>query len=180
MTGLDILEMNISDEFPKFKLVPKSSSWLMKAIGAVLWVVTFGKQHTFLAEYITTIGYTVYTPSDWDKKPDITKIVTLRHERVHMRQRRKYGMFLFTCLYVFLPMPGGLAYFRYKFECEAYEETMRALSELAPWGEETVRSADYREELIDFFTSAQYFWMWPFRKSLETWYDGVLSRLPKR
>lgn len=180
MTALDILEESIAREFPKFKVVKKSDSWLMKAIGAVLFVCTLGKQRTFMTDYYTTIGYTVYVPANWETTPEVSRIIMLRHERVHMRQRAKYGMFLFTLLYVFLPLPGGLAYFRYKFEAEAYEETTRAVVELQPDGLQEVRSPEYRAIITGEFLTAGYFWMWPFKKTINVWYDGVLSRLPSR
>lgn len=178
MTSLDILEEQILQEFSSFKIVKKSTSLLMKIINVVLIVFSFGFQRSFLTDYYTTVGYTVYVPDLWDSTPDVTRIVTLRHERVHMRQRRKYGMFLFSLLYVLLPLPGGLAYFRYKFEAEAYEETVRAVNELQPSGGEVVRSDVYRADIMTVFTGPGYLWMWPFKKTITAWYNGVLSRLP--
>ena len=105
-------------------------------------------------------------------------MIVLRHERVHMRQKNKYGMALFTFLYVLFPLPGGLAYFRTKFEREAYAETIRATVELVPDGKYMVRSSSYKAFLTSEFSSSAYFWMWPFKASNSAWYDSVVAALP--
>lgn len=191
MAGVPLLVQalmaEISAEFPDFKVLMKEDSRLMKAIDTFLKVITFGGMKSFLTDYITTIGYTVYFPKDvWGDPDPFGNIVTLRHERVHMRQRRKYGMFLFTLLYVLLPLPGGLAYFRMKFEREAYSESILAVAELS-FNPETTRDKARRETIITGFTGPSYFYMWPFRKPIEAWYDetaaaaiaSVKSKLPR-
>ena len=50
---------------------------------------------------------------------DIARTVLLRHERVHLRQRRRYGFLPFAILYLIPLLPLGLAYFRARFEWEA-------------------------------------------------------------
>ena len=79
-------------------------------------------------------------------------------------------------LYVLLPLPMGLAWFRAHFEKAAYAETIRAAAEV--WGAEYARSQAHRTHVIDQFTGPSYGWMWPFRASLERWYDQVLATLP--
>jgi len=172
------LEQQIHDEFPDFKVVPKSSSSLMRAIDIFLKVITFGLMKTFMTRFITTVGYTVYVNRTWGLKHDVAKMLTLRHERVHMRQRRKYGSFLFTFLYLFFPVPVLFAYYRRKFEMEAYEETMLSMLELLPLsGEGTLMTPVFKEIVVRHFTTAEYFWMWPWRSSVERWYDETLARL---
>ncbi len=73
-----------------------------------------------------------------------------------------------------VPLPGGLAYFRKKFEMEAYEESLRTLHKYL--GIKAFTPA-LKEFYISQFTSANYFWMWPFRKNLEAWYDGVVAKI---
>ncbi len=77
--------------------------------------------------------------------------------------------------YVLLPLPMGLAWCRAQFEKAAYAESVRAAAEV--WGPAHVRTAAYRDYVIDQFTSASYGWMWPFRAGLERWYDGILASL---
>ena len=45
------------------------------------------------------------------------------------------------------------------------------------WGRSHVEDRDYRDYIIGQFTGASYGWMWPFRGSLERWYDSVLAEL---
>jgi len=176
MTDLDATLMRLELEFPKFKLVYKDSSWLMHFISAFLRVITLGKMSSFMDKFITTIGFVVYVPSDWAVYSSTQRIIILRHESVHMRQRLKYGMFLFTLLYVLLPLPGGLAYFRAKFEKEAYEETILAMCQLYITGPAIVQTESFKRSVIGHFTSAEYFWMWPFKKSLDTWYEEAVRK----
>jgi len=168
---------DIRAEFPAFKLVWKEDSLLMKFIAGFLFLITFGRQRTFQTAYITTIGCSVYVPEGWRLTRDISRIITLRHERVHMRQRRKYSMLLFSFLYLLFPLPGGLAYFRAKFEMEAFEETIKATVELYPNGAQLVLRPDARTQMIENFTGPGYFWMWPFRAHMERWYDAAVAKV---
>jgi hypothetical protein len=174
------LEKQIHKEFPKFKVVPKRKSTLMKAIGIFLKVITFGQMDSFMTQFTTTLGYTVYVTDVWPTHSDNARMIILRHERVHMRQRKKYGSFLFSFLYLFFPLPVIFAYYRMKFEKEGYEETMRAVFELLPaTGLKTLKSAKFRNMTVAHFTTAEYFWMWPFKDAVTRWYDGVVEKLEK-
>lgn len=167
----------LREEFPAFKLVWKEDSRLMKFIAGFLWLITFGRQSSFQTDYITTIGCAVYVPASWRKQSDISRIITLRHERVHMRQRRFFTMPIFTLLYLLVPLPGGLAYFRAMFEMEAYEETIRATIELYPNGAQVVLKPEAKKQMVANFTGPGYFWMWPFRVRVERWYDETVARI---
>ncbi|MFA5202890.1 MAG: hypothetical protein WC708_00540 [Lentisphaeria bacterium] len=147
----------------------------MKLIDVCLKIITFGQMKTFMTNFTTTIGYTVYVSSSWEKMTDINKIIILRHERIHMQQRNKYGPLMFSFLYLFFPLPCIFAYFRMKFETEAYAETIKATAELTEIGAALVQSKEYKEKIIKNFTEASYFWTWPFRASLEAWYSRALS-----
>jgi len=174
-TELAQLEAEVRKEFPNFKVMQKANSSLMKAIDIFLKVITFWKMKDFMQSFITTVGVTVYVPGTWNKRPAQSRMAVLRHERIHMRQAKKYTRPLFSFLYLFFPLPIGLAYFRMKFEKEAYEETLRALKEY--YGIESIANVRFRDDLIKHFTTAEYYWMWPFKKSLEKWYDGFVEKL---
>jgi len=146
----------------------------MKAIDVCLKIITFGQMETFMEDFITTLGNKVYVPETWQNGSLVSKIEILRHERVHMRQARKYGRILFSIMYLLLPLPGGLAYFRKKFEMEAYEESMRTLHMYMGAGALNDR---LKEHITKQFTSANYFWMWPFRKSVEAWFDETAKKI---
>ncbi len=171
------LGMQIRKEFPKFKIVRKSTSTLMKAIDIFLKVITFGQMKRFMT-FVTTVGTTVYVFEEWSERSTTSRIIILRHERVHMRQRKKYGSFLFTFLYLFFPFPVFFAYYRRKFEMEAYEETMKSLVDLLPaTSKRTLRSSTFKEAMVKHFTTAEYFWMWPFKGAISRWYDEAVKRL---
>jgi hypothetical protein len=174
-THLDELEVEIRKEFQTFAIVKKSDSKLMTVINAFLKTITFGKMKSFMEDFVTTIGNTVYVPSKWPNWPTPSKMAVLRHERVHMRQSERYGRILYSLMYLFLPLPIGLAYFRMKLEKEAYEESLRAYAEY--YGASKLKDVDVRDSMVRHFTTAEYFWMWPFKKSLEKWYDDAVGKL---
>jgi len=166
-------------EIPGFRIVRKDRSPLHRAIHRALIVVTFGQMRSYLDSYQTTIGKTVYVTADWDDWSSDRRYVTLRHEAVHLRQFRRLTLPVMAFLYLLVPLPMGLAYFRARFEMEAYAETIRAAAEV--WGRSYPTATEYRKYVIDQFLGPSYGWMWPFRRSLERWYDGVLARLePER
>jgi hypothetical protein len=165
----------LTREFPRFRIVPKRGDRLSKAIDWALRIVTLGGQRAYLTRYHTVIGDTLYVPETWDRLPDLDRVILLRHERVHLRQRRRYGGALMAFLYLVPFLPLGLAYGRARIEWEAYIETLRATAELR--GPEAARSPELRSEIIRRFTGPDYGWMWPFRSTVEAWYDQALSEL---
>jgi hypothetical protein len=130
---------------------------------------------SYLDSYHTTIGSTVYVPSGWEEQPSDSRYVILRHELVHLRQFRRLTLPGMAILYLLIPIPMGVSYFRARLEREAYEETIRATAEV--FGKEQVRTPAFRERIIRQFTGPSYGWMWPFRQQLERWYDSILERL---
>lgn len=177
MTRYDELVAALACEFPRFRIVRKDQSSLHRAIHYALVGLTFGQMRTYLDSFQTTIGNTVYVTSDWDDWDPDRRYVTLRHEAIHLRQFRRFTLPGMALLYVLLPLPMGLAWFRAYFEKEAYAESVRAAAEV--WGPDYPRRAEYRRYVLDQFCGAAYGWMWPFRASLERWYDGVLATLPE-
>lgn len=163
-------------EFPRMRIVKKADSRLHRLIHKALVVVTFGGMRSYLESYQTTIGSSIYVTSDWDERDPLERYCTLRHEAVHLRQFRKFSLPGMAFLYLFLPLPLGVAYFRARFEQEAYAESIRAAAEIHGPGHP--RSQSYRDHILEQFTGPSYGWMWPFRRSLERWYDGVLATLP--
>jgi len=99
----------------KIKLVHKKNSKLMRLIG---WL-TKSFNPTFMDEYTTTIGRTIYLPSKWDNWSKVKQIVILCHEKTHINQYKKCRLW-FVLSYLFLPLPMFFSYFRCKYEAEAY------------------------------------------------------------
>jgi hypothetical protein len=173
----DALVTALRAEFPGFRIVRKDRSALHRAIHVGLVVLTFGRMRSYLDSFQTTIGRTVYVTADWDDWDADRRYVTLRHEAIHLRQFRAFTLPGMALLYLCVPLPMGLAWFRAHFEKEAYAETIRAAAEV--WGADHPRSVGYRRGVIEQFMGASYGWMWPFRASLERWYDRVLATIER-
>ena len=166
---------DLKAEFPDFCIIPKRGHRLSQAIDLALRIVTLGGQRHYLTRYHTVIGDTLYVPETWEQLPDLDRVILLRHERVHLRQRRRYGGALMTFLYLVPFLPLGLAYGRARIEWEAYTETLRATAELR--GLEALASQQLRDEIVGRFVGPDYGWMWPFRSVVEAWYDRVIGEL---
>lgn len=177
----DRLLAEMSEEFPRFRIIPKSESALQKLIHQALVVLTLGQMREYLSGYQTTLGQRIYTTPNWERRSRADRYAVLCHERIHMRQFRRYTWPGMTLLYLLVPLPMGLAYFRARFEMEAYAESIRAAAELH--GVAHVREASFRDHILKQFTSASYGWMWPFPGYMARWYQGQLDQLehaPKR
>ena len=168
----------IEREFPRFRIIPKHESLMQRVIHHGLRLLTLGAMDRYLAGYHTTMGQRVYVAASWDNLSPESKYQVLRHERVHIRQFRKYTFLGMGFLYLFVPCPFGFAFFRAKFEKEGYAESIRAAAEVH--GIEHVASTSFRDNVIQQFTSSAYGWMWPFPKRLGDWYDGVLKELEEK
>ncbi len=170
--SLPELEVEIAKEFSGFRIVQKADVWPMKVIGFLLRVLTFGKMTAFMDHFTTTIGYKVFVPNGWRDYTQQAKMIILRHERVHMRQAKAYGVLWFSFLYLFAFFPIGLAYFRAKFEKEAYAETLRAYNDYG-YPLDDIR----RQQIVNHFIGAEYAWMWPFPKSMNEWYAKTIKEI---
>lgn len=165
----------IEREFPGFRLVRKDRSRLHRLIDRLLRALTLGAMSDYLNGYHTTVGRTVYVAAGWDAMSDAGRYLVLRHERVHLRQFRRFTLPGMVLLYLLVPLPVGLAWFRARCEREAYADTVRTTAELH--GIAAVRDPAFRRHIIGHFLGPGYGWMWPFRRSLERWYDRLLGEL---
>jgi len=171
----ECLISEIRAEFPNFRLVRKHGNRLSHLVDVVLRVVTLGAQSTYLTHYHTVLGDTLYVPGSWESASDVQRAIVLRHERVHLRQRRRYGLPLMTFLYLLPFLPIGLAYGRARLEWEAYAETLRATAEYC--GLEAAEDSDLRRQIVGRFCSGAYGWMWPFRSQVERWFERALDEV---
>ena len=170
----EALLREIGAEFPGFRIVSKAESRLSFAIDRALRLITLGAQCRYLTHYHTVIGDTLYVCDAWASMNDVARVILLRHERVHLRQRRRYGFAPFALLYLLPILPLGLAYFRARFEWEAYRETLRATAELRGLAALDVA---LRRELVRRFVGPDYGWMWPFPRAIERWFDQAVGEL---
>jgi len=148
---------------------------MQRAIDVALKIITLGGQHEYLTRYHTVFGDTLWVPSMWSEETDAQRYILLRHERVHLRQRRRYGTIGMALLYLLPIFPLGLALGRAKIEMEAYRETLRATAEVH--GLSAARDERFVSEMIRRFTSGAYGWMWPFPKMVRRWIDEPLSEI---
>jgi hypothetical protein len=155
------------------RIVSKADAWHQRAIHHLLRVITLGGQAHYLERYVTTIGRSIYVTPDWDARSASDRWMTLRHERVHVEQFRRYGLVPMAIAYLLLPLPFGLAWCRMWLEREAYEETVRAAFELGG----RAAAEGLRAHVIAQFTSGSYGWMWPFPGALHRWYDALVESL---
>jgi hypothetical protein len=181
VSGLEALPLTerllgeIRAEFPHFQIVSKAGNAFSRAIDLSLKCITFGGQSRYMTHYHTVIGSTLYVCDAWTRMSDEARVILLRHERVHLRQRRRYGFVPFAFLYLVPLLPLGLAYGRARLEWEAYRETLRATAELR--GLSALRDAALRDEIVRRFTGPDYGWMWPFRNRVEKWFDEAVAEL---
>jgi hypothetical protein len=171
----EALVERIRAEFPGVRIVRKDRSPLSRAIHVALVAVTLGRMRRFLDGYQTTIGQTIYVTPDWDERPFEDRVITLRHELVHLRQFQTLTFPGMALVYLLLPLPMGLAYGRARLEWEAYRETIRAVAEIR--GRDAARAPALRARIVSQFTGPSYGWMWPFRRQVERWYDDAVDEL---
>ncbi|HEY5959810.1 MAG TPA: hypothetical protein VIV60_24820 [Polyangiaceae bacterium] len=171
----DRLLADILVEFPRFRLVSKRDSPLSRAIDRCLRLITLGRQNRFLTEYHTVIGETLYLAPSWSVMDDRARYVLLCHERVHLRQRRRFGTVPMALLYLIPILPIGLAIGRAWLEREAYRETLRATAEM--YGIEAAAHPALRSSILARFIGPDYGWMWPFPKTVGKWYDCCVDEL---
>lgn len=177
---MDVYEQLLKEmslEFPDFEIRPKATSPRMKVIDTFLKAITFGQMKSFMTSFITTVKETVYVPGDWGSLDSLSKAAIIRHERVHMRQRKRMGSVRFVFNYLFWVLPTVFAIGRRNLEQEAYEESLRAHVDYE--GISALDDKEYRAIVISQFTTANYFWTFPFRQKMERWYDGIVDKIRK-
>jgi hypothetical protein len=150
---------------PGVKLVYKEGAW-WRFCASFMTAITFGSDRAFL-NYTTTYWKTIAVPASWDLWTPESKLETLVHELVHVEQARKLSI-LFWFLYILFPFPVGCAWFRYKFERDAYLAGYRVA---VRYGQDKAVLADEGAGLL---SGASYGYAWPFRKKI---YDWFMERL---
>jgi hypothetical protein len=174
------LEKTLEETMEKIRLeggrVVEKKGWFWTLLHYVVMVVTFGFNRDFLKGYYTTIGGVVGYPTGWEKRSIEGRIAVLEHELVHIRQCAKLGFGnvwvgfpLYMITYLLLPLPVGLAYFRWCYEREAYAHGIRMRLLMQP---------HLRQRLIDSavnqLTSGNYGWTWPFPKNVRAYFEEAL------
>lgn len=181
MTPEQRLEKLIEFGTKEYGLViePKASKWYWRAAGTLLTIISFGKID-FMNRFFSTFGNRVGTTPSWEAMWAGTKYEILLHELEHMRQKKVlglgniwFGMIVMGFAYLFLPFPIGLAWCRAYFEKKGYEQSIRALIQVS--GLFYARAA--KENIVRNFTGPSYLFMWPFKSSIERWFDEAVERI---
>lgn len=155
------LLVDTKEEFPEFAIINKKYSKFSQMLGKLAF---WNKQ--FNSRYSTTIGPKIYhyagapgVREPWSEYPYEDKYFTMLHERIHMRQMRDLGG-LVPYFFVFglFPLPAKLAYYRMKWEMEAYE--INIYHRLKQKGREYVFGEEFKKYLLDQFCGPFYLWMW--------------------
>ena len=158
-------------EFPRFRISKKRTSLLQHAIHVALAVLTLGGQRVYMTRYHTVLFGTLWVPDAWDAMSDADQYILLRHERVHLRQRKRMGDVVMTFVYLVPFFPLFFAWGRARIEWEAYAETIRATAEVLGID----AAANLRPHIVKRFTGPEYGWMWPFPKAVNRWFDEALA-----
>lgn len=181
MTAVQIIEELKRDGI---KVVEKKG-WFWVALHWLVAIVTFGQNRQFLNGYYTTIGPVIGLPKGM--KPEAANPSTLMHEAEHVQQCRSFGwgnawvgLPLFALCYLLLPLPLGLAYFRYRFEREAYavgiEWELMHVRGYLPSGKILLRQQRI-EQAVKQLTGPMYGWTWPFKKSVARWFEARVIKV---
>ena len=132
----------------QYKIINKSDSLLMKIVSNIL----FFNKKKFMDEMPTTFGNKVYVPTMWNSFSNKKRKAMLEHELVHIRQFKKFTIPGFLLLYLLLPLPLLLSWFRVKFEVEAYAVTLKH----TPRGKHKKHLEHYVNEVC----GPRYLWSW--------------------
>ena len=156
-------------------ITKKSDHLLHRLIDRALRVLTFGKMDSYLLSYVTTLGKSITVPDDWEDWTEGSRWEVLEHELVHVAQFERYSFLGMAVLYLFVPLPFGLAYARARLEWEAYAVTLECTAQLE--GLRKAQSAEVCDNIVARFCGPDYGWMWPFSEVIRRWIAEKLREI---
>lgn len=137
----------------------KDSSKIMKVASWFLWFI--GMKRKFMENYWTTWGGVIYYPTKvghpW--QGDSYKIIA--HEMIHVEDHDKWGYWM-EASYVLFPVPFFFAWFRWRWEREAY------LLSIVAYGRDVERTVQTLWH--------NYGWCWP-RFLMRRWFNKKIQEL---
>lgn len=171
--------------FPKLKIKYKDKSLFMKALSTLLFF-----NNDFKEKFVTTIGNTIYYPSEeFVSKSETSSIILLCHELMHIRQSEItdlytleylspqifsvfsllafFNLWFLVFLVFLLPIPSIT---RAYLEFEAYSVTLYCKHKLG--------FNLNLDGIIKNFTGPSYYFMFPFEK-INSWFKPVISLIEK-
>jgi len=182
--------------FPNLKVKYKDGSNFMKLLGYILF---FNKR--FMTGYTTTIGSTIYFPSEkFIKARPISSMTIFLHELVHIYDSKRFNVFLYSFLYLFpislllialplfifswkialiltiislTPLPS---YFRMYFERRAYMVSLYAIRKLSEKMNFNPSLDKSKDSFISEFKSSSYYFMWVF-PNINTEFNEAVAKI---
>lgn len=150
--------------------VKEKRGWVWRALALLMRPV-----NRRFASFWHAVGNTIYVPVGWHRLPRTVVVSLMQHEREHVMQMRKLTVPLFALLYYLLPLPVGLAYFRYRFERAAYAAGINARQTAIRYSMTyPSRKLVYRGDIahaVEMLTGKTYLWTWPFKRSVRRWLE---------
>lgn len=166
---------------PNYSVAYKDQSTLMKILAKLMFF-----NPTFMTEYVTTLGSTIYFPSQsYTRTHPISSKLVLCHELIHIKDASKLTLPLFGLLYIlpqilaiasiplfffhwwigllcllFLaPIP---AFFRMHFELKAYTFSVYAIYRMNQMFNYKIKYDQSISFYAGQFSGPDYYYMWPF------------------
>jgi len=154
-----------------------------RVLNRIRKVLFLNPDNDFLEDVITTIGPFIFFPTNFEPaKADEIDCLIYAHELEHVTQYTRCGLGcawlglpVFLVLYCLLPLPLGLAWFRYRFERKAFlaEDSYSRLFRFNV-------SLDLKG-ISESLSGKMYFFAWPFRKKIEKWFqENLPNPAPKK
>ena len=185
LTGLakSFFEEVVLKNNPKMTVQLKADSFWQKVISIIFWIFN----PYYMARYITVLGDTIWLPSKVLSEHALYEVLV--HENVHIKQKNKYGAFLYSLAYLFpftlilLGIPLAIfaskwflllvglslaplpAVFRFYFEVEAYRTTLILMRERGVMSIESL--AQTVAWVVEQLSTKLYYFTWPFKKHIE-------------
>lgn len=150
-------------------------NWFARLLAVLVPIVTFGgmKKKTFLEHFATTIGPLQFYPVTWPTR-SVQRVLV--HESRHTRQARWFGLWIhpwvglpiYVVLYLLLPLPLGLAFFRALFERDAMKYELSVLYRSGSYSDvEVINRANKFGNTV---SSGRYGWSLP-RRWCVAWFE---------
>lgn len=183
--------------FPDLQVKFKDQSKFMKFLSILLF---FNK--SFMTSYTTTVGSTIYFPSENSiKNRPTASSITLLHELVHVNDAKKISKPLFGFLYLtpqilvlliiplffvlpwwsvllimalfLVPLPS---FFRMHYEKRAYFSSLYAIHNLSNKLHFKSFLSAQKAHFLEHFKNSSYYFMWPF-SNLDKEFDEAMVKI---
>lgn len=177
------LKSRIKEEFPDYEVVYKTegekwhSNWMIRIVQLfinLVGLVAPSFKDKFYNGVANGFGRFILLPDKerWKDWSNQSVYGVIRHEFVHMRDYKRSPP-LFVLTYILFPLPtivSGRAY----WELRAYTQNM-----IVEYEEEGKISEGKVKWICSQFTSSLYFWMFPFRGTIERKVQSLKEKIEK-